>query len=285
MDIKVKFIIWFAILASTVILYSIFIYISGTRDPLSGSNVPFDPIAIDDSKITDILNANVVNRTQKNINEDRVIATIELSDPTNTVSETTSIDNITTKSNEIVYKVIFHGRWSKQLHHPFYTKGAHMSPVVVLSHKIQDVLFKNGGFATKGLQIVTETENVDAISEELKALGNDGQILDFTIGTKIDVPGIDEVNIIVSEEKPKVTAISMIAPSPDWFVAVQNINLFENGEWVDIKHVETTLYDAGTDNGLTFNSRNSPTTPKETIHKFDDIEISLPLAYFEFIKL
>lgn len=57
----------------------------------------------------------------------------------------------------------------------------------------------------------------------------------------------------------------MLAPSPDWYVAIINQNLLENGEFVDEKTVDALTYDAGTDSGTTFTSANMPTDPKVPI--------------------
>ena len=66
----------------------------------------------------------------------------------------------------------------------------------------------------------------------------------------------------------------MIAPSPDWFVSVCNVNLIENGKWLEEKMVELSVYDAGTDSGITYTSENQTTIPRENISKI----VSPPLA-------
>ena len=43
---------------------------------------------------------------------------------------------------------------------------------------------------------------------------------------------------------PLVTLVSMIAPSPDWFVGVDSLNLIENGCWVTNKVVTLYGFDA-----------------------------------------
>ena len=58
----------------------------------------------------------------------------------------------------------------------------------------------------------------------------------------------------------------MIAPRPDWFVAVENVVLFENGEWIESMTVQASTYDAGTDSGLSFASENLATSPAELIY-------------------
>ena len=54
----------------------------------------------------------------------------------------------------------------------------------------------------------------------------------------------------------------MIAPSPDWFVGVRNVDLYAGGNWVDRLEFDLTLvYDAGTDAGMTFTGGGSDLTP------------------------
>ena len=82
----------------------------------------------------------------------------------------------------------------------------------------------------------------------------------------------------------------MIAPSPDWFVGVSGLSLYENGEWISQKVVELVPYDAGTDSGVSYNSANLATANPEPISK---IEVTLflvngdvpPLGTFTFTRL
>ena len=62
----------------------------------------------------------------------------------------------------------------------------------------------------------------------------------------------------------------MVAPSPDWYITVVNINLVENNLFVSEKTVEAYVYDAGTDNGTTFNSPKQTTDPQQPISLFVD---------------
>jgi len=57
----------------------------------------------------------------------------------------------------------------------------------------------------------------------------------------------------------------MIAPSPDWFIAVRDVELFEKNKWITEKSLQVGDYDAGTDAGTTFTSPNQ--TENKTIQK------------------
>ncbi len=75
-------------------------------------------------------------------------------------------------------------------------------------------------------------------------------------------------NIEVNTEYPLVSFITMIAPSPDWFVGVHDFNLCDTttGKWKEARTRDLPPYDAGTDSGPRFQSRNLATNPPEDIH-------------------
>ena len=58
----------------------------------------------------------------------------------------------------------------------------------------------------------------------------------------------------------------MVAPSPDWFVGVHDLALYSNGQWQNHIDVNLEVYDAGTDDGKTFNSADAASTPHVNIN-------------------
>ena len=84
--------------------------------------------------------------------------------------------------------------------------------------------------------------------------------------------------------------MAMIAPSPDWFVAVDSLNLLEGGQWADRKVATLYGYDAGTDSGSTFSSPDLVTSPRGTITRFHDFPALVdgqivPFGTFTFTRL
>ena len=75
-------------------------------------------------------------------------------------------------------------------------------------------------------------------------------------------------DIEVNSEYPLMSFITMIAPSPDWFVGVHDYNLCNTttGKWLDSRTRDLPPYDAGTDSGPNFGSSDQITNPKENIH-------------------
>jgi len=76
------------------------------------------------------------------------------------------------------------------------------------------------------------------------------------------------LNVQVTSNFSKVSIITMLAPSPDWFIGINSVDLCDNGKWRESMNV-TMLppYDAGTENGTTFSTNNSATDPPVNIFK------------------
>lgn len=58
----------------------------------------------------------------------------------------------------------------------------------------------------------------------------------------------------VTTSHPRVSLVAMVAPSPDWFVGVHDLPLFASNQWQSRVTVPLEVYDAGTDDGLSFGS-------------------------------
>jgi hypothetical protein len=101
-------------------------------------------------------------------------------------------------------------------------------------------------------------------------------------------PGSVQMTFELDDQFPLVTLVTMIAPSPDWFVGVHGLPLFENGEWIGKTVIDLRPYDAGTDSGVTFTSANAVTSPREPIHELSDtfpFQGTGPLGTFTFLRL
>jgi hypothetical protein len=88
-----------------------------------------------------------------------------------------------------------------------------------------------------------------------------------------------------------VSLVAMIAPSPDWFAGVKDVNLIENGQWVAEKTIDLLPYDSGGDDGTTYRAGDADTNPKKLTSAqtgnphFDIGGKVLPVATVTFRKL
>jgi hypothetical protein len=104
------------------------------------------------------------------------------------------------------------------------------------------------------------------------------------------VPGVVTLELEMSQSHPLVTLVTMIAPSPDWFVGVTGLPLFENGRWVEERTISLDPWDAGADSGVTFASADVLTSPPEPISRILSTPLSpgghvSPLGTFRFERL
>ena len=83
-------------------------------------------------------------------------------------------------------------------------------------------------------------------------------------------PGSGSVSFEVSQKFPLLSITSMLAPSPDWFVGTDSLNLRQDGRWIDELTVDLPVYDAGTDSGSDFTSNNANTDPAELITQINE---------------
>ena len=182
-----------------------------------------------------------------------------------TQSDNSNSSSTQLASETITYQVTFNVNWSQETHAASLPPNPHMSPMVVVAHASEDELFKSGDEANNAIEQVAETGATSLIKEELENKLASDQIFDFKIGKRVDAPGSDNVEITVNQSVAYLSFISMIAPSPDWIVGLANIELLENGEFINTKTIDVRTYDAGTDSGTTFTAEDTDTQPRELI--------------------
>ena len=160
---------------------------------------------------------------------------------------------------DVVYNVRFEATWSDSTHPNAYPSNAYFSPLVALSHNPNFYVFFSGYPASNGLRILAETGQTDSIMDEFSYSINTGQALDARVGPDVESPGQGELSIGVTSTRHAVTVLSMIAPSPDWFVAGRAV-LFDaqDGLWYDKVTIDAISLDGGSDAGIDFTSPNMP---------------------------
>ena len=172
-------------------------------------------------------------------------------------------------STSATYGVTFRATWDAASHgdSPPFPSGAHFSRVVGTAHVEETSFWSSGGIATQGIEIMAETGAVDALCDEVQAEVQSGRAGGCIRGQQASFrsPGTVTLSFDVDEEFPFLTLVSMIAPSPDWFVGVDGISLREGECWAPRIEMDLVGYDAGTDSGATFTAPNADVTPHEPI--------------------
>lgn len=186
-----------------------------------------------------------------------------------------------------VYDVVFDATWSATSHPGAYPFNAHFSPLVGGTHHAGISLWAPGGIASPGIENMAETGGQSPLTSEVDtaiAQGDAGVLI--TDGVAPSSPGTADATFTITEEFPLVSLVTMIAPSPDWFVGVHDLPLFENGQWRDDVVVELFAYDAGTDSGASFTAGDQDTSPQEPITRITTGPFvgTTPLGTFTFTR-
>jgi hypothetical protein len=134
------------------------------------------------------------------------------------------------------YEVTVTGLWTAERFPLDYPKagvltGPHFSGVIGVSHNGQYALFQPGMLPTPGLERLSEEQSVK--------------------GT-----------VRVDLANPHVSAVAMIAPSPDWFAGVADVSLVEGGKYVAEKSADLYAWDAGGDDGITYTAADKDVAQK-----------------------
>ena len=186
------------------------------------------------------------------------------------------------------YKLTFDFKWNAQDFPIDYPSSAHFSKLIGWSHRPSSEFFKVGSIASEGIKNMAEIGATTALMDEFSSKIEAGEGLKSVVGNGLGSGvGARSVTLDVNEKFSSITLTTMLAPSPDWYVAIINQNLLENGEFVDEKTVDALTYDAGTDSGVTFTSSNEATDPKVPISVIDTPSIGngKTIATVKFEKL
>ena len=169
--------------------------------------------------------------------------------------------------------------------------GPHFSGLIGASHGDGYAIFKEGMPPTPGLERLSEEGKHSPLDEEIKAViaaGKAGMLFESDPIRDASKPATTKVR--VTDRFPMVSAVAMIAPSPDWFTGAMDVNLKENGTWVGQKSVTLYAWDSGGDDGKTYKAPDADTNPKKPTSKaatphFVKDGVAIPVGTLVFSKL
>ena len=164
------------------------------------------------------------------------------------------------------YTVTFTGAWTVEATPGGVPDGVHFSPLIGGVHNAEVAFLEAGGKATPGIESMAERGRTATLTEEIEAAGANA----LSVLRKESGPGATATDsfesVTVTADHPLITLLTMIAPSPDWFVGVFGLSLLDaEGEWIETLTVNLYPWDAGTEEGDDFSFDNAATVPHGTI--------------------
>jgi hypothetical protein len=189
------------------------------------------------------------------------------------------------------YRVTFRATWSRGTHPTDFPSNPHFTPLIGGTHRDAVTFWRDGAPATEGIRRMAELGSQSPLDEEIR-IAVDAGLAQFVLrGSGIPLsPGETSLEFDATREYPLVTLVSMIAPSPDWFVGVSGLPLRRDGAWRDEIAVELLPWDAGTDVGRTFTSPDGAASPRQSIARITGAPLgtgvgAAPLGTFVFQRL
>jgi hypothetical protein len=190
-----------------------------------------------------------------------------------------------------LYELVFDAVWSEETHPDSFPPSPHFSGLIGGTHNAAVSFWEVGELASPGMESMSETGSKTQLRNEVQAAIADGDAGAVISGGSIShSPGSVSVQFTVTQEFPRVTVVSMIAPSPDWFIGTTGYPLFQDGRWVEEAVVALPPFDTGTDSGTSYTSPDHDTQPPEPIFEITgppfevDGEVP-PLGTFTFRRL
>ena len=162
------------------------------------------------------------------------------------------------------YEVTFQGNWTTESTPGGVVSNAHFTTLIGAVHNDDVTFWERGGRASPGVEQVAETGITSRFRSELEASPHAAAIISQSVtfgGT-----GRATFSIDVTRDHPLVTLLSMIGPSPDWFVGIDGRSLLDaSDQWEPRVEIDLFPYDAGTEDGDEFSLDNPATDPQGTI--------------------
>ena len=169
------------------------------------------------------------------------------------------------KAQSATYRVTFEGKWTTAVTPDGVPGGAHFSPLIGAVHNDQVTFWSEGGTASAGIESMAEIGGTSTLKSEINAaMPNALAVIEQSIASGGTATAT--VDITLTTDHPLVTLLTMVAPSPDWFVGVSRLSLLDaQGDWLASHSVDLFPYDAGTEEGTEFSLSNAATSPQGAI--------------------
>ena len=162
------------------------------------------------------------------------------------------------------YTVTFKGNWNTNSTPGGVVGSAHFTTLIGAVHDSDVTFWAAGGTATAGVEGVAELGATGTFKSEITAAGTAVKSTVQASGTS--ATGTRTFEVTFSRTHPLLTLLSMIGPSPDWFVGVSGLSLLDaSNAWRSSYTRDLFPYDAGTEDGEEFSLSNDPTSPQGTI--------------------
>lgn len=204
-----------------------------------------------------------------------VVAACSDDDPASPTAPPVPPPMVAPQPQSAIYEVTFDATWTEATHPVDFPDNPHFSTLIGGTHNRRASFWDEGRVASAGIEAMAERGRTTPLDSEIRAAiaaGNGGEL--FVDRNGIGSPARTTLRFTATQGFPLVTLVTMVAPSPDWFVGVSGLDLFAGGVWLEQRVVPLYPWDAGTDDGFSFASPDREATPHQPVFEIR----SSPLA-------
>lgn len=174
---------------------------------------------------------------------------------------------------EATYSIKTDCKWTRKTHPIDYPKNAQLSPLCGTVHSKNYFLWRMDDQARNGAKEIAETGMCTSATDEIKTCQNQvppacQDPFSFPCSEKSGVC-THEGEVTATPAHTYLSFQSMIAPSPDWSIGIDALQLCVKGKWLKEYEAELFPIDMGTDEGTTFKAEDQPNGLRRPITPFD----------------
>lgn len=177
------------------------------------------------------------------------------------------------QAGTIRYNFTVNNTWSPETHPNGYPQGSgpHFSLLGVINHDDQVSFWQPGTLASPAIKQMAETGDLIKLQADAQASLNAGHVNYHFVGPPTAAPStLAPMLINVSDQHPLLSVVSMLGPTPDWFIGVDDLDLRESGIWRNKVVVDLFVYDGGTRSAEAFALGGPLSHPQEPVHLLDN---------------
>ncbi len=189
---------------------------------------------------------------------DPVDTSAELNDPVTGPATSGEPSDNSEPTDQVRYQVTLENLWGVEDFPQGFPEDAHLSLIGGATHNAAVSFWDFGEVVSRGMEDMAEAGLIDILlfDEVAPAIDNGTadsmiEIREYTDARIDGVAGIRKFEINMQVDWPRVSMVTMLGPSPDWFVGVSGLSLRDEGGWVTRLTVDLPLYDAGTKSDIT----------------------------------
>ena len=154
------------------------------------------------------------------------------------------------ETSEARFRLDLNLAWEEKTYPVSFPQNPHFSRLIGATHNSRYALFGDGRTASSGLALVATNGRTSVLKAEIaEAMRRKRAAEPFEAGGLAAGVGTLSIEFSATEAHPFVSAVTMLAPSPDWFTGVADAPLRENGAWIEGAEIPLWVWDAGVDAG------------------------------------